>query len=190
MATRRRIVIIMDLSSSEEVRLVAPTEGSVVRFPNFKKAHAREGRAYVVPPALLLVLIIVIAGCGTGGGTAGPDPGELPSTALATFEVDGERFRVFVERVQTIGDLYALQAGTGSRSIPSGPLLAGPGPEDFNLPWSWHMDPKLTVMTDLVDQGCDAGTPGQLEQDLAAWLAVGSYCPSNVILVGLVGNPH
>ena len=114
----------------------------------------------------------------------------MPSTVLATFEVDGVRFKVFVEKTQTIGDLYALRAGTGNKPIPSGPLLAGPGPEDYNLPWSWHLDPKLTVLADLVDQSCDAGNPSQVEDDLAAWLAVGWYCPSNAILVSLVGDPH
>ena len=190
MATRRRIVIILGLGRLEEVGLYALTEESRVRFPHPKTEHYRKEWASPAPPTLLLLTVVTLAGCGLGSTASGPeDPEELPAAALATFEVLGETFTVLVEKQQTIADLYALQSGTSDKSIPSGPLLAGPGPEDYNLPWSWHLDPKLTAMTNIVDGSCDAGRPTSVEEDLAAWLAVGRYCPSNADLVTLVAAP-
>ncbi len=190
MATRRRIVIIWGLGSFEEVRLYALTEESGVRFPNPKTEHARKEWAFLAPSALLLGTVLTLAGCGFGSTPSGQeDPEELPAAALATFEVLGETFTVLVENGQTVTDLYALQSGASNKSIPSGPLLAGPGPEDYNLPWSWHLDPKLTSMTNIVDGSCDAGRPASIEEDLAAWLAVGRYCPSDANLVALIAAP-
>lgn len=161
-----------------------------MRFPIQRVEEPGRHRAFYAPLAVVLVGLLVLSGCFSGPGPSAPDDPEPPTTALATFEVDGETFRVYVESGQTIIALYDLWTGRGNKSIPSGPLLAGAGPQDFNLPWSWHLDPKLTVMTDLVDEDCDAGSPSNVEGDLAAWLATGRYCPSSVRLVALVGDPH
>jgi len=161
-----------------------------VRFPNPKTEHSGREGAFLAPPTLLLAMALVMAGCGIGSAPSGPDePEEQPAAVFATFDVLGETFKVLVENRQTITDLYALQSGTGDKSIPSGPLLAGPGPEAYNLPWNWHLDPRLTVMTNIVDGSCDAGRPASLEEELEAWLAVGRYCPSDANLVALIAAP-
>jgi hypothetical protein len=47
-------------------------------------------------------------------------PDALTSGALATFEVEGERFRVWTTNPQTIYDLHELQQGTSTANIPNG----------------------------------------------------------------------
>jgi hypothetical protein len=56
------------------------------------------------------------------GGT-----GALRGGALATFEVEGERFRVWTTNPQTIHDLHELQQGTSTANIPNGRIQRGPG---------------------------------------------------------------
>src|SRR5215216_7517205 len=44
----------------------------------------------------------------------------LRGGALATFEVEGERFRAWTTNPQTIHDLHALQQGMSTANIPNG----------------------------------------------------------------------
>ena len=58
----------------------------------------------------------------------------LRGGALATFEVEGERFRVWTTNPQTIHDLHELRRGTSTASIPNGRILRGPGRARHNAP--------------------------------------------------------
>jgi hypothetical protein len=62
-------------------------------------------------------------------------PGALRGGALATFEVEGESFRVWTTNPQTIHDLHELQLGTSTANIPNGRILRGPGRARHNTPY-------------------------------------------------------
>ncbi len=112
-------------------------------------------------------------------------PGSLKGGVLATFDVDGERFKVWVTNPQTIRQLQALQQGTGIAKIPSGRILRGPGQADHNVPWGWHLDPEDIAMAEFTIGTCD-GTPSYVEEHLDEFVdTVQRYCPWNAKLVQL-----
>jgi hypothetical protein len=92
-----------------------------------------------------------------------------------------ETFRVWITNAQTIDDVFQVQAGINPNRFPAGPLLTGPGEADHNLPWSWHLDPDGTAMVEMAMEVCD-GRPSTVEQFLADYLKVGSYCPWSAAL--------
>jgi hypothetical protein len=139
--------------------------------------------------ALLSVATVLVGclGCESDPARGGED--EIPQAVLATFRVEGQDFKIWVTRGQTIVELYQVLASRSTKTIPRGPILLGPGEGDHNLPWSWHLSPTATIMTDQVDETCD-GTPAQVEESLEAWLAIGVFCPSNTELISVqVGSP-
>ncbi len=129
-----------------------------------------------------LLLLGVLAAC--GDNVSGPGD-ELSGGVLATFDVQGEVFQVWVTNAGTIGQLFDLADGLSVANIPIGPLLAGPGRGDHNAPWSWHLDPAETSMAEATIELC-SGLPSFVEADLDVWLNdVGSYCPWSAELAGL-----
>jgi hypothetical protein len=134
-----------------------------VRFAGFPRAIAR---AFSFPGCPLL----------SGG---------LEGGVLATFDVLGEQFRVWVTNPATIQQLFDLQAGLSDASIPSGRLLTGPGQADHNAPWSWHLDPEEIEMAEFTIELCDS-TPSYVEANLAEIIAtVGYFCPWSAELVSI-----
>jgi hypothetical protein len=119
----------------------------------------------------------------------GTEDQEIPDAVIATFRTEGEVFNVRVTRQSTIVDLYLLRSGNGSKEIIRGPLRTGSGEGAHNEPWSWHLSESETILTDLPDEGCD-GTPSQVEENLAEWLAGGFFCPSAAELIALQTSPH
>jgi len=122
-----------------------------------------------------------------------PSSDPLAGGVLATFRhtgigVDGQPFdetwHVWVTNAQAIDDLYALQAGTSTRAIPGGQILAGPGVANHNAPWSWHLAPDSIQMADVAAEVCD-GRPSIVESLLADYLALGQFCPWSAQLAGL-----
>jgi hypothetical protein len=115
-----------------------------------------------------------------------PAPGDpLAGGIVAVFRNQGtgtdglpfdETFRVWITNPQTIDDVFEVQAGINPTRFPAGTLLAGPGEADHNLPWSWHLDPDNVAMVEAAMEACD-GRPSLVEQYLANFLNVGSYCP-------------
>jgi len=116
----------------------------------------------------------------------------LKGGALATFQVCGEHhcdnFKLWTTNTQTVAQLKALQAGTSHANIPIGPLAKGPGPSAYNKPWSWHYDPVKVHMAELAAEACD-GEPSYVEEHLADFLHLGSYCPWGAKLVALSIRP-
>ncbi len=110
---------------------------------------------------------------------------KLKGGVLATFDVVGERFRVWVTNRQTIRDLYALQQGQSTASIPSGRILRGPGRARHNAPYHWHLDPWDIEMAEVAIEVCDA-TPSYVEENVDEFVEnVGRYCPWSAKLVEL-----
>jgi len=127
-----------------------------------------------------LAALLLLAACDSGSG----DSGTLDGGVLATFDVGGETFRVFVTNPTTIQQLFDLRDGLSAANIPVGTLRTGPGQADHNLPWSWHLDRQEIEMAELAIEACD-GTPSIVENDLASYLALGSFCPWSATLVSI-----
>lgn len=166
----------------------------------------RPARALSLGLLLAIALAAVPAACGTDGlpgpddpggpgepgGPGDPadpgDPGAPPAVIddgiVATFAVAGEQFRVWVTNATTIAEIFALAAGTSRANIPNGKLLRGPGAEDHNAPWSWHLDPEDIHMAENTIEACD-GRPSTVEDLLDAYLTVGRYCPWSAQLVSI-----
>jgi hypothetical protein len=112
-------------------------------------------------------------------------PGALRGGVLATFEVEGERFRVWTTNPQTIHDLHALQQGTSTANIPNGRILRGPGQARHNAPYHWHLDPQDIAMAEVAIELCD-GLPSYAEENVDEFVdRVGRYCPWAAELVEL-----
>lgn len=112
-------------------------------------------------------------------------PDQLDGGVLATFQVGNERFRLWATNPDTIDTLLAIANGEQPQAIPNGPLLEGPGPGDYNEPWSWRQHPEQTEMAEVTIELCD-GNPNFVEEELDYWLEnVGRYCPWSAHLVEL-----
>ena len=112
-------------------------------------------------------------------------PSDLEGGVLATFDVSGERFRVFVTNSTTIGQLFALRDGASSASIPNGRIRRGGGDGDYNRPYGWHLDPEDISMADATIELCD-GRPSYVQANIDEFVdTVGRYCPWNAVLVQL-----
>ena len=114
------------------------------------------------------------------------EPDDLDGGVLATFEVVGETFNVWVTNPNTIAQLEALQAGEGNANIPIGPIAYGPGEGDHNAPWNWHYDPERVEMAEMTIELCDA-VPSYVEENLQEFVeTIGAYCPWGAQLIALV----
>jgi inhibitor of cysteine peptidase len=112
-------------------------------------------------------------------------PGELRGGVLATFEVVGEQFRVWVTNPQAVQQILDLAAGSSSANIPNGRILRGPGTADHNLPWGWHLDPEEIEMAEVTIEVCD-GTPSYVEENLDEFVeTIGRYCPWSARLISV-----
>jgi hypothetical protein len=112
-------------------------------------------------------------------------PDALKGGVLATFEVEGERFRVWTTNPQTIHDLHELQQGTSTANIPNGRILRGPGRARHNAPYHWHLDPQDIAMAEVAIELCDA-LPSYVEENVDEFVErVGRYCPWVAKLVEL-----
>jgi hypothetical protein len=95
-----------------------------------------------------------------------------PDRASADFvvAVGSERFVLRSTDPDTIVQLREVLAGRRT-GFPSGPLLRGDG--GFNAPWSWHLDPDQTRLTEAAIEICD-GTPSYVEAHISDFP---TYCP-------------
>lgn len=108
----------------------------------------------------------------------------LSGGILATFDVEGEEYRIFVRNESTIDDIFALQRGESQAAIPSGKLIGEP--VFYNQPWSWYIDPMDVHMAEFTIEVC-SGLPSHVENDLDYWVnTVGRFCPWSAELVEIV----
>jgi hypothetical protein len=139
-----------------------------------------------VSVAILLPLALVgltLVGC--VGVAPTPDGGDLSGGLLATFDVVGEEFSVWVTNPQTIEQILDLQSGASQANIPNGVILRGSGKADHNAPWGWHLDPEQIEMAEVTVEVCD-GTPSFVEEELDYFVEdVGRYCPWSAQLVAV-----
>ncbi len=124
--------------------------------------------ARLVALPVVLVLLVALTACGGGGDEELLDPGglgvvdfipvpgeeadpagELPpdiTAVLARFVIGSSTVRVWVTDRGAMKQLIAIQEGRGSWTHFSGLLRPGPGVENENVPWSWHIDGRAVIV--------------------------------------------
>jgi len=122
----------------------------------------KTARSFDAGRLALLGLLALGAAC---SGTEGS-----PGRAEFTVDVAGERFTLVLTDPETILQARDNLRGRNGR-FPIGPLRAGHG--GFNDPWSWHLDPAETRMTEAAIEVCD-GRPSYVEAHQADYP---TYCP-------------
>ncbi len=135
------------------------------------------GRLFAKWVTGLFLAATVLAACPS------PTSPKLDGGVLATFNVQGERYSIFITNPQTIEQVLALSNGQTEARIPSGRLIDGP--VSYNAPWHWHIDPEDVQMAEVTMELCD-GLPSDVEKDIAYWVGtVGRFCPWSAVLVSL-----
>lgn len=110
---------------------------------------------------------------------------DLRGGVVATFDVTGQRFKLFVTNAQTIADLFALQNGQSTASIPNGRVRRGRGAGEHNAPYDWHMDPNDVHLADATIELCD-GSPSYVQQHIGEYVdVIERYCPWGAALVSI-----
>jgi hypothetical protein len=128
------------------------------------------------------VFIILVLGFSAGSCSSPTGPG-LEGGVLATFDVNGERYSIFITNPQTIDQVIALSHGQSDAKIPSGRVVKGQ--VFYNKPWSWHIDSQDITMAEVTIELCD-GIPSYVEAHLDDWIAtVGYFCPWSARLVSV-----
>jgi hypothetical protein len=130
----------------------------------------------------LLALGLAIAAC-TGQPAVSPSPVVTPPPAsgaiIATFEVEGERYRILLTDPEDIEIAQRLLAGEEAPNIPNGLIVRGdPG---VNTGYSWHIDPDSVEFADMTMELCD-GIPSFVEDGT---LEGDRYCPWDAKVVEL-----
>lgn len=116
-----------------------------------------------------MVLLLVPSSCGKTENT------KLSGGILATFDVIGESYSIFITNPATIQQVLALKAGTAGAAIPNGKLVRGQA--FYNKPWNWHIDSQDISMVDFTIEIYD-GLPSHVQNDLNYWLdTVGRFAP-------------
>lgn len=134
--------------------------------------------------AAVLAVVIQIGCADSPTEPSDPAPG-LRGGALATFDVSGERFRVWLADPAAIETVLLVRDGRSGATIPVGPLRRGSGPGAHNAPWSWHLDPADVRMAEVTIELCD-GRPSYVEAHLDEFIAtVGQYCPWGARLIAV-----
>ena len=132
---------------------------------------------------VFLCLLCAMLGACRPQATPIPTPSPLARGILATFDVVGEEFKVWVTNPETIEAILALQAGKSQATIPNGAIRRGAGQGDHNAPWSWHLDPDDIEMAEMTIELCD-GAPSFVEDELDYFMdTVKRYCPWGARLI-------
>lgn len=102
----------------------------------------------------------------------------LGSEGFFTFNIGGERLRVYMTNPQSVRDAIDNFYGLSPKNIPIGTLADNrPGKSPYDRRWSWHLKPESIVMNEAAIEVCD-GFPSDVERDLDYWLkTIGMFCP-------------
>lgn len=118
----------------------------------------------------LLGLIVSIVACGDDLTTPG-------GSAVATFSVAGETFRVQLVNDRQTQAARAAQAG-GPERIPVGRIVMGSG---VNQGWTWHLEDLEFAATTI--ELCD-GRPSDVERQ-GVLFGGGRFCPWTARVVSI-----
>jgi hypothetical protein len=132
---------------------------------------------------LTIIGILASSACSAYDYSASTKGESYKDGILATFDVQGELFHVWITNADTIRDLIQIPTGTPMKRVLYGPILPGPGINEHNQPYSWHLDPEKTKLVDVSPSSCNA-TPDQVEKNQSRFLdVIQSYCPWSAVLV-------
>jgi hypothetical protein len=121
--------------------------------------------------ATLLTAVAFTTMCaGCDGSPSGPS-----SSAIVTFSVVDERFRVLLTVDDQIAAARAAQAGSPAR-IPTGRIVPG---TQANTGWSWHLEDVAFAESTI--EVCD-GRPSDVERQGTSF-GGGRYCPWSATIV-------
>lgn len=123
----------------------------------------RAARAIAPIPLLFLGL--------TGCSGADDPPAAPQAPSVATFEIEGQRFRVELVTPELVRHAHQLLEGEDVAAIPVGRIVRGD--PSVNEPWSWHIDPQTLEFADFTTEVCD-GLPEFVEDGT---LTSDIYCP-------------
>lgn len=118
----------------------------------------------------VLFISILAAGCGSS-------PGAPSDTAVVTFAVGNETFRIQISGAHLIEAARAAQAG-GPANIPNGRIVAGSG---VNTGWTWHLE--NVEFAEVAIEVCD-GRPSDVEREGTRY-GGGRYCPWGARVVAI-----
>jgi hypothetical protein len=91
------------------------------------------------------------------------------SGALVLFDVEGERFRIWLNAQEDIDAARRAKSGAPAR-IPNGRIVGG---TEFNHGWSWHLED--VEFAEAAIEICD-GRPSDVERE-GPFYGGGRYCP-------------
>lgn len=134
-------------------------------------------------------------GPGTTGGNGGG--GSLQGGVLATFVVQGERFRAWVTNSQVAQQLVDVRDGRLQLTSFGAAIQHGAGAAQHNAPWSWHVNPQLCWVNQPSFGGYNL--PSQAENGMNQLRAIAPPNPdprpagpqiqmANLVLTGLQDN--
>jgi hypothetical protein len=123
-----------------------------------------------MPRLAASALLAAVLGAGCGDSSSTPS-----SSAVVTFSVVGETFRVALTTPEQVAAARAAQGG-GRARIPNGRIVAG---AQVNAPWSWHLED--VDFAEFTIELCD-GRPSDVERQGAAF-GGGRFCPWSATVV-------
>lgn len=121
----------------------------------------RSARSAVAAGVIGVCAVLTLASCAQSP--------EAPS--VATFEIEGQRFRIELATPELVQHAEQLLKGEDVASIPVGRIVRGSA--SVNEPWSWHIDPATLEFADFTTEVCD-GLPEFVEDRT---LTSDTYCP-------------
>ena len=121
-------------------------------------------------------------------GPASPShaaPTDYPvGSAIVTFKVGEEQFRVLVVDLANVAIATQLLNGQEAPSIPNGVVVRGES--DVNTGWSWHIDPATFEFADMTTEVCD-GIPSYVEDGK---ITSDRFCPWAAEVVAVQPAPR
>ncbi|WP_256714191.1 hypothetical protein [Microbacterium sp. RU33B] len=113
------------------------------------------------------IAAFALAGVALAGCSADDDA--VPS--VATFEIEGQTFKIELDSAELVTHAKQLLAGEEVANIPVGTIVRDD--PSVNEPWSWHIDPASLEFADFTTEVCD-GLPEYVEDGT---LTSDIYCP-------------
>lgn len=148
--------------------VISNDRAQIMSKPVRRKTRSAPQRRLIL---VALLLSIVASACADG-------PTSPSDTAVVTFGVAGETFRVQLVGERQIEAARAAQGG-GSARIPNGRIVLGVG---VNSGWSWHLEDVEFVQVAI--EVCD-GRPSDVERQ-GMQFGAGRFCPwsARVLAIG------
>jgi hypothetical protein len=116
----------------------------------------------------VLCVSVLAAGCDDS-------PTSPSDTAVVTFNVTGETFRVQLTTDEQLAAARAAQNG-GPARIPNGRIVSG---TEVNTGWTWHLED--VTFAEITIELCD-GRPSDVEREGPAF-GGGRFCPWSATIV-------